>query len=412
MSMLTYNGCSGGTVDTENGSPAESLLSAEGELAEEVGDSPETPRDTEEEATLSDEFYSHDTDEEDDQGKKRRDRTNSLDGISPTGGSHLGSPTLRVGTLGVRKLFTNSRERWRQQNVSGAFAELRKLVPTHPPDKKLSKNEILRLAIRYIRLLSNVLEWQKAQDRNEITQHEVRIKCEPAFNAQNSTAYTSKPSVTFLKQEKHAAENHNTYRTNFPVQKQVQHPVSHITCDKNGNNLLMIAPGGHNITTTVNRRSATPSTIGQNNFSPGPLTNGSLIRPPRPTAFPKSPQIGVQAMTGPNILNCSQSSLLNNNNSSNSSSSNNNNNNNTNNINNNNNVVAPANVSSSEGPQKLRGQKRLKIEMEDDEQPGQGRDCTLPSSGHNSAVRKRVKVTFVKDSNPPYRGDFRNPDRK
>lgn len=50
----------------------------------------------------------------------------------------------------VRKIFTNSRERWRQQNVSGAFAELRKLVPTHPPDKKLSKNEILRMAIRYI----------------------------------------------------------------------------------------------------------------------------------------------------------------------------------------------------------------------------------------------------------------------
>jgi hypothetical protein len=50
----------------------------------------------------------------------------------------------------VRKIFTNSRERWRQQNVSGAFAELRKLVPTHPPDKKLSKNEILRMAIRYL----------------------------------------------------------------------------------------------------------------------------------------------------------------------------------------------------------------------------------------------------------------------
>jgi hypothetical protein len=50
----------------------------------------------------------------------------------------------------VRKIFTNSRERWRQQNVSGAFAELRKLVPTHPPDKKLSKNEILRMAIRYV----------------------------------------------------------------------------------------------------------------------------------------------------------------------------------------------------------------------------------------------------------------------
>lgn len=44
---------------------------------------------------------------------------------------------------------TNSRERWRQHNVTGAFAELRKLVPTHPHDKKLSKNEILRMAIKY-----------------------------------------------------------------------------------------------------------------------------------------------------------------------------------------------------------------------------------------------------------------------
>ncbi|XP_050422672.1 T-cell acute lymphocytic leukemia protein 1-like isoform X2 [Adelges cooleyi] len=58
---------------------------------------------------------------------------------------------------------TNSRERWRQHNVTGAFAELRKLVPTHPHDKKLSKNEILRMAIKYIRLLSGVLEWQESQ---------------------------------------------------------------------------------------------------------------------------------------------------------------------------------------------------------------------------------------------------------
>ncbi|XP_009324881.1 PREDICTED: T-cell acute lymphocytic leukemia protein 1, partial [Pygoscelis adeliae] len=28
----------------------------------------------------------------------------------------------------VRRIFTNSRERWRQQNVNGAFAELRKLI--------------------------------------------------------------------------------------------------------------------------------------------------------------------------------------------------------------------------------------------------------------------------------------------
>ncbi|KAK3881094.1 hypothetical protein Pcinc_014445 [Petrolisthes cinctipes] len=68
------------------------------------------------------------------------------------------------GQRSIRKVFTNTRERWRQQNVSGAFAELRRLVPTHPPDKKLSKNEILRLTIRYIKLLNSVLEWQQRQD--------------------------------------------------------------------------------------------------------------------------------------------------------------------------------------------------------------------------------------------------------
>lgn len=67
----------------------------------------------------------------------------------------------------VRRMFTNSRERWRQQNVNGAFSDLRRLVPTYPADKKLSKNEILRLAIKYIKLLSSVLEYQKQHDNEE-----------------------------------------------------------------------------------------------------------------------------------------------------------------------------------------------------------------------------------------------------
>ncbi|KFV50516.1 T-cell acute lymphocytic leukemia protein 2, partial [Tyto alba] len=57
----------------------------------------------------------------------------------------------------TRNIFTNTRERWRQQNVNSAFAKLRKLIPTHPPDKKLSKNETLRLAMRYINFLVKVL---------------------------------------------------------------------------------------------------------------------------------------------------------------------------------------------------------------------------------------------------------------
>ncbi|KAM5148644.1 T-cell acute lymphocytic leukemia protein 1 [Mantella aurantiaca] len=71
----------------------------------------------------------------------------------------------------VRRIFTNSRERWRQQNVNGAFAELRKLIPTHPPDKKLSKNEILRLAMKYINFLAKLLDDQEEEgnQRSKIT---------------------------------------------------------------------------------------------------------------------------------------------------------------------------------------------------------------------------------------------------
>lgn len=60
-------------------------------------------------------------------------------------------------------MFTNNRERWRQQNVNEAFADLRRLVPTHPPDRKLSKNEILRHAIKYINILARTLDYQERE---------------------------------------------------------------------------------------------------------------------------------------------------------------------------------------------------------------------------------------------------------
>lgn len=96
-------------------------------------------------------------------------------------------PANRNGQV-VRKIFTNSRERWRQQNVSGAFAELRKLVPTHPPDKKLSKNEILRMAIKYIRLLTNVLEWQKKQVHQQRPPAEWKETAHNVTNEKNQAA--------------------------------------------------------------------------------------------------------------------------------------------------------------------------------------------------------------------------------
>lgn len=51
-----------------------------------------------------------------------------------------------------------SRERVRVLAFNAAFGELRSLLPTLPPDKRLSKIEILRLAICYIAYLNHVLE--------------------------------------------------------------------------------------------------------------------------------------------------------------------------------------------------------------------------------------------------------------
>lgn len=51
-----------------------------------------------------------------------------------------------------------TRERVRVEAFNVAFTDLRKLLPTLPPDKKLSKIEILKLAICYIAYLNHVLE--------------------------------------------------------------------------------------------------------------------------------------------------------------------------------------------------------------------------------------------------------------
>lgn len=65
----------------------------------------------------------------------------------------------------ARRLLTNKRERWRQQMVNDAFQYLRQLIPTFPPDKKLSKQDVLRQAARYIaymqKQLDDVIEQQQ-----------------------------------------------------------------------------------------------------------------------------------------------------------------------------------------------------------------------------------------------------------
>lgn len=102
-----------------------------------------------------------------------------------------------------KRVFTNTRERWRQQNVNGAFADLRKLVPTHPPDRKLSKNEILRFAIRYIKLLTSVLEYQKSQEslyaRSAAMRSSVHSGCSGATGGEMTQSAIACTTIGYLR---------------------------------------------------------------------------------------------------------------------------------------------------------------------------------------------------------------------
>ncbi|KAI1280895.1 T-cell acute lymphocytic leukemia protein 1 [Halotydeus destructor] len=66
---------------------------------------------------------------------------------------------------GMGRNSTNVRERNRQKCVNLAFAELRSRLPSYPIDKKFSKHEILRSTIKYIRILENILEFFKQEDK-------------------------------------------------------------------------------------------------------------------------------------------------------------------------------------------------------------------------------------------------------
>ncbi|GAA55821.1 T-cell acute lymphocytic leukemia protein [Clonorchis sinensis] len=61
-------------------------------------------------------------------------------------------------------IVQDTRERQRQRSVNQAFGELRLLLPTYPPDKKLSKHEILRSSIKYIHVLESILKYQEEVD--------------------------------------------------------------------------------------------------------------------------------------------------------------------------------------------------------------------------------------------------------
>lgn len=95
--------------------------------------------------------------------------TSSVDHLNLPPVDHLPPPSELVGlsreerrrrrraTIKYRTAHA-TRERIRVEAFNVAFSELRKLLPTLPPDKKLSKIEILKLGICYIAYLNHVLE--------------------------------------------------------------------------------------------------------------------------------------------------------------------------------------------------------------------------------------------------------------
>ncbi|GJQ74978.1 hypothetical protein Trydic_g9603 [Trypoxylus dichotomus] len=84
--------------------------------------------------------------------QKRRDRNNDMGTLTREERRRRRRATQKYRTAHA------TRERIRVEAFNVAFAELRKLLPTLPPDKKLSKIEILRLAICYIAYLNHVLD--------------------------------------------------------------------------------------------------------------------------------------------------------------------------------------------------------------------------------------------------------------
>lgn len=188
----------------------------------------------------------------------------------------------------VRKIFTNTRERWRQQNVSGAFAELRKLVPTHPPDKKLSKNEILRMAIKYIRLLTNILEWQKKQE-----QQQQQNQCNIERN-NNTIDSTHREQIEQINSNKGTANNH-TKNSNAAVKSTVT--------DTNGQRLLMIAP------TFLNCDASTGNSNDSCPLNKGDATANDMVRKQKvPTE--NFTQIKTEPPNGQLMCNFQNDSLL------------------------------------------------------------------------------------------------------
>ncbi|TKR63377.1 hypothetical protein L596_027217 [Steinernema carpocapsae] len=60
------------------------------------------------------------------------------------------------------------RERMRHLQVNHAFAKLRTVIPAFPVDRKMSKHEILRGAIRYVHILEYILGMRDFSDLESV----------------------------------------------------------------------------------------------------------------------------------------------------------------------------------------------------------------------------------------------------
>lgn len=96
-------------------------------------------------------------------GRKRRADDDDLDEEDRLMKARKKSPQSYE-ELQQARVLANVRERQRTQSLNEAFSSLRKIIPTLPSDK-LSKIQTLKLAIRYIDFLYQVLDTDDHVDR-------------------------------------------------------------------------------------------------------------------------------------------------------------------------------------------------------------------------------------------------------
>lgn len=105
---------------------------------------------------------------------------------------------------------------------------------------------------RYIRLLSNVLEWQKKHQQQATVNNtnrdlEVQVKCEaPLCNISQSNGTCSDGAVARLQPSircRHHRHTHHLLMFRAPL-----------VCDRNGNNLLMVEPASPLVSSSQNNK--------------------------------------------------------------------------------------------------------------------------------------------------------------